>query len=55
MSDALFNKIFEFGGQIAKQMEKQAEKSKTLQDSYTKRVKEAIEKKDVYSAKGYGE
>ena len=54
MSDALLNKIFEFK-QIASQMEIQAKKSKTLQDSYTKRVKEAIEKKDVYSAKGYGE
>ena len=54
MSDALFNKIFEFK-QTAKQMEKQAAKSKTTQDFYTKKVKEAIEKKNVTLAKQYGE
>ena len=50
MSDALFNKIFEFKTQ-AKQMEKQAEKSKASQDFYTKKVKEAIQKNDPTLAK----
>ena len=54
MSDALFNKIFEFKTQ-AKQMEKQAEKSKASQDFYTKKVKEAIQKNDPTLAKQYGE
>ena len=54
MSDALFNKIFEFKTQ-AKQMEKQAEKSKASQDFYTKKVKEAIQKNDPALAKQYGE
>ena len=54
MSDALFNKIFEFQ-QTAKQMGNQAAKSKHEQDMYTKKVKEAIEKKNVTLAKQYGE
>ena len=54
MSDALFNKIFEFRQQ-AKQMEKQAAKSKASQDFYTKKVKEAIQKNNPTLAKQYGE
>ncbi len=54
MSDALFNKIFEFR-QMSKQMEKQAEKSKNTQDFYTKKVKQAIEQNNVALAKQYGE
>ena len=54
MSDVLFNKIFEFRQQ-AKQMEKQAEKSKASQDFYTKKVKEAIQKNNPTLAKQYGE
>ena len=54
MSDALFNKIFEFR-QTAKQMEKQAEKSKASQDFYIKKVKEAIQKNNPTLAKQYGE
>ena len=54
MSDVLFNKIFEFR-QTAKQMEKQAEKSKASQDFYTKKVKEAIQKNNPTLAKQYGE
>ena len=42
MSDALFNKIFEFRS-MAKQMDRQADKSKNTQDFYTKKVKQAIE------------
>ena len=48
MSDALFNKIFEFQ-QTAKHMEKQAAKAKTTQDFYTKKVKEAIQKNNPKS------
>ena len=54
MSDALFNKIFEFR-QTAKQMEKQAAKAKASQDLYTKKVKEAIQKNNPTLAKQYGE
>ena len=54
MSDALFNKIFEFN-QTANRMEKQANKSKQLQDLYTKKIKEAIQKKNPSLAKEYGE
>ena len=50
MSDALFNKIYEFG-LTAKQMERQAIKSKQAQDLYTKKVKEAIENKNPTDAK----
>ena len=53
MSDALFNKIFEFQ-QTAKHMEKQAAKAKTTQDFYTKKVAEAIKKNDPILAKQYG-
>ena len=54
MSDALFNKIFEFR-QMAKQMDRQAEKSKNTQDLYTKKVKQAIEQNNPGLAKQYGE
>ena len=54
MSDALFNKIFEFRS-MSKQMDRQADKSKNSQDFYTKRVKEAIQKNNVALAKQYGE
>ena len=54
MSDALFNKIFEFR-QMSKQMERQADKSKNSQDFYTKKVKQAIEQNNVALAKQYGE
>jgi len=54
MSDALFNKIFEFR-QSAKQLERQAVKSKNSQDFYTKKVKEAIQKNNPTLAKQYGE
>ena len=54
MSDALFNKIFEFN-QTANRMEKQDNKSKQLQDLYTKKIKEAIQKKNPSLAKEYGE
>ena len=54
MSEALFNKIFEFQ-QTAKQMGNQAAKSKHEQDMYTKKVKEAIQKNDPTLAKQYGE
>ena len=54
MSDALFNQIFEFR-QMAKQMERQAAKSKNSQDLYTKKVKQAIQSNNVALAKQYGE
>ena len=54
MSDALFNKIFEFRS-MAKQMDRQAEKSKNTQDLYTKKVKQAIEQNNPGLAKQYGE
>ena len=54
MSDALFNKIFEFRS-MAKQMERQADKSKNTQDFYTKKVKQAIEQNNPTLAKQYGE
>ena len=54
MSDALFNKIFEFRS-MSKQMERQATKSKNTQDFYTKKVKEAIQKNNPTLAKQYGE
>jgi phage shock protein A len=54
MSDALFNKIFEFRS-MSKQMDRQADKSKNSQDFYTKKVKEAIQKNNVALAKQYGE
>ena len=54
MSDAFFNKIFEFR-QMSKQMERQADKSKNSQDFYTKKVKQAIEQNNVALAKQYGE
>ena len=54
MSDALFNKIFEFRS-MAKQMERQADKSKNTQDFYTKIVKQAIEQNNPTLAKQYGE
>jgi len=54
MSDAMFSKIFEFK-QMAKQMERQAAKSKNTQDFYTKKVKEAIQKNNPTLAKQYGE
>ena len=54
MSDALFNKIFEFL-QMAKQMDCQAEKSKNIQDFYTKKVKQAIEQNNPGLAKQYEE
>ena len=54
MSDALFNKIFEFRS-MSKQMDRQADKSKNSQDFYTKKVKEAIQKSNVALAKQYGE
>ena len=54
MSDALFNKIFEFRS-MSKQMERQAVKSKNTQDFYTKKVKEAIQKNNPTMAKQYGE
>ena len=54
MSDALFNKIFEFRS-MSKQMERQAVKSKNTQDFYTKKVKEAIQKNNPTLAKQYGE
>ena len=54
MSDALFNKIFEFSS-MSKQMERQAVKSKNTQDFYTKKVKEAIQKNNPTMAKQYGE
>ena len=47
MSDALFNKIFEFR-QMSKQMERQADKSKNSQDFYTKKVKQAIDSKTIW-------
>ena len=54
MSDALFNKIFEFRS-MSKQMDRQADESKNSQDFYTKKVKEAIQKNNVALAKQYGE
>ncbi len=54
MSDALFNKIFEFR-QTAKQMERQAEKSKNSQNFYTQKVKQAIQQNNPTLAKQYGE
>ena len=54
MSDALFNKIFEFRS-MAKQFDRQAEKSKNTQDFYTKKVKQAIEQNNPTLAKQYGE
>ena len=54
MSDDLFNKIFEFL-QMAKQMDCQAEKSKNIQDFYTKKVKQAIEQSNSGLAKQYEE
>jgi charged multivesicular body protein 1 len=54
MSDALFNKIFEFR-QTAKQMERQAEKSKNSQNFYTQKVKQAIQQNNPALAKQYGE
>ena len=54
MSDPIFNKIYEFR-QTARQMERQANKSKQDQDLYTKKIKEAIQKNDVTMAKQYGE
>ena len=54
MSDALFNKVFEFR-QMAKQMDRQADKSKNTQDFYTKKVKQAIEQNNPTLAKQYGE
>ena len=54
MSDALFNKIFEFR-QTAKQMERQAEKSKNSQTFYTQKVKQAIQQNNPTLAKQYGE
>ena len=54
MSDALFNKIFEFR-QTAKQMERQTAKNKASQDIYTKKIKEAIQKNNPTLAKQYGE
>ena len=54
MSDALFNKIFEFRS-MSKQMDRQADKSKNSQDFYTKKVKEAVQKNNVALAKQYGE
>ena len=50
MIDPLFNKIYEFG-KTAKQMERQAIKSKQSQDFYTKKVKEAIHNKNPTDAK----
>ncbi len=50
MIDPLFNKIYEFG-LTAKQMERQAIKSKQAQDLYTKKVKEAIQKNNPNDAK----
>ena len=54
MSDALFNKVFEFRS-MAKQMDRQAEKSKNTQDFYTKKVKQAIQQNNPTLAKQYGE
>lgn len=54
MSDALFNKIFEFRS-MSKQMERQADKSKNTQDFYTKKVKQAIQQNNPTLAKQYGE
>ena len=54
MIDPLFNKIYEFGN-TAKQMERQAIKSKQAQDLYTKKVKEAIQKNNRNDAKMWGE
>ena len=54
MSEALFNKVFEFR-QMAKQMERQADKSKNTQDFYTKKVKQAIQQNNPTLAKQYGE
>ena len=54
MIDPLFNKIYEFGN-TARQMERQAIKSKQSQDFYTKKVKEAIENKNPTDARRYGE
>ena len=54
MSDPIFNKIYEFR-QTARQMERQANKSKQDQDLYTKKIKEAIQKNDVTMAKQYSE
>ena len=54
MSEALFNKVFEFR-QMAKQMDRQADKSKNTQDFYTKKVKQAIEQNNPTLAKQYGE
>ena len=45
MSDALFNKIFEFRQQ-AKQMEKQAAKSKASQDFYESQNNQEVDIKD---------
>ncbi len=54
MSDVFFNKIFEFRS-MAKQMERQADKSKNTQDFYTKKVKQAIQQNNPTLAKQYGE
>ena len=54
MSEALFHKVFEFR-QMAKQMERQADKSKNTQDFYTKKVKQAIQQNNPTLAKQYGE
>lgn len=54
MSDALFNKIFEFRS-MAKQMDRQAEKSQNTQNFYTKKIKEAIQQNNPTLAKQYGE
>lgn len=54
MSDALFNKIFEFRS-MAKQMDRQAEKSLNTQNFYTKKIKEAIQQNNPTLAKQYGE